>query len=176
MQAEYKKEYLILILIFVVLLAVGLYSSLHDRPEYNKQVGPAIVLPPEDFVIQTGAGTITPGRSTFQEVTALFPQGKTLGRSTIYRPTGQPFFFEFSKKENILTVVQIEDKSLATARGINVGDSLEKVIAAYGENYSSTSLAGAGLVDISYGQTDKIIFKISDQVVTKIAVQHQVLK
>jgi len=176
MQAKYKKEYLIIILIFMALFVVGLYSSLHDRPEYSKQAGPTIVLPPEDFTVQTGAGAITPGRSTFQEVTALFPQGNTLGMSTIYRPTGQPFFFEFSKKENILTVVQIEEKSLATARGINVGDSLEKVIAAYGENYSSTSLAGAGLVDMSYGQADKIIFKINDQVVTKIVVQHQVVK
>lgn len=176
MQAEHKKEYYIIILIFVVLFVVGLYSSMHNMPEYKTQSGPTIVLPPEDFVVQTSAGAITPGRSTFQEVTALFPQGNTLGMSTVYRPTGQPFFFEFSKKENVLTVIQIEGKSLSTARGINVGDSLERVIAAYGDNYSSTSMAGAGVVDMSYGQTDKIIFKIDNKVVSKIVVQHQVVK
>ncbi|MEN6390642.1 MAG: hypothetical protein ABFD04_09495 [Syntrophomonas sp.] len=176
MKAEHKKEYRIIILIFITLLVIGLWSSMHDMPEYVKQSSQAIVLPPEDFVVQTSGGAIIPGRSTFQEVTALFPQGNTLGMSTIYRPTGQPFFFEFSKKENILTVVQIEAKSLATARGINVGDRLDKVIAVYGENYSSTTMAGAGLVDMSYGQIDKIIFKIDNQVVSKIVVQHQVVK
>lgn len=176
MLTSHKKEYLIILLIVVIAFAVGLYSSLHDKPEYVKQSAQAMVLPPEDFIVQTDGGTVTAGRSTFQEVTALFPQGSMLGRSTIYRPTGQPFFFEFSKKENILTVVQIEGKSLATARGINVGDSLEKVIAAYGDNYSSTNLNGVGLVDMSYGQIDKIIFKISDQAVSKIVVQHQVVK
>gem|GEM_PF-4284874 len=49
MQAKYKKEYLIIILIFMALFVVGLYSSLHDRPEYSKQAGPAIVLPPRGF-------------------------------------------------------------------------------------------------------------------------------
>mgnify|MGYP000951585151 CR=1 FL=1 len=176
MQTEHKKEYLIILVIVIMAFAVGLYSSLHDKPEYARQSGQAMVLPPEDFVVQTGGGSITPGRSTFQEVTALFPQGNTLGMSTIYRPAGQPFFFEFSKKENILTVIQIEGKSLATARGINVGDSLDQVIAAYGDSYFSTNMAGAGLVDMSYGQTDKIIFKIDHKVVSKIVVQHQVVK
>lgn len=176
MKTNRKKEFFIILVIVAMAFAVGLYSSLHDKPEYVKQSGQAMVLPPEDFVVQAGAGSVTPGRSTFQEVSSLFPDGKTLGMSTIYRPTGQPFFFEFSKKDNILTVIQIEEKSLATARGIHVGDNLDKVIAAYGDNYSSTNMAGAGLVDMSYGQTDKIIFKISNQVVTKIAVQHQVVK
>lgn len=176
MITSHKKEYLIIFIIVVITFAVGLYSSLHDKPEYVKQSAQAMVLPPEDFVVQTSGGPITAGCSTFQEVTALFPQGNTLGMSTIYRPAGQPFFFEFSKKENILTVIQIEEKSLASARGINVGDSLEKVIAAYGDNYSSTNMAGAGLVDMSYGQADKVIFKISGQVVSKIVVQHQVVK
>ncbi|MEQ8173628.1 MAG: hypothetical protein ABRQ26_01050 [Syntrophomonadaceae bacterium] len=172
----HKKEFLIILVIVVMAFAVGLYSSLHDKPEYVNQSGQVMVLPPEDYVIQTGAGSVTVGRSTFQEVYSLFPDGKILGMSTIYRPTGQPFFFEFSKKENILTVIQIEEKSLATARGINVGDSLDKVIAAYGDNYSSTNMAGVGMVDMSYGQSDKIIFKINNQVVTKIVVQHQVVK
>lgn len=175
MKSGHKKEYLIIVAIVILAFLVGLYSSLHDKPQYVKQSAPATILPPGDFVIQTGAGPITAGRSTFQEVSALFPQGDTLGMSTIYRPAGQPFFFEFSKKENTLTVVQIEGKSLATARGINVGDNLEKVIAAYGNNYSSTSMTGAGLVDMSYGQTDKVIFKISNQIVSKIVVQHQVV-
>lgn len=176
MKTNYKKEYLIILVIVAMAFAVGLYSSLHDKPEYVKQSGQAMVLPPEDFVVQTAKGGIAAGRSTFQEVIELYPQGNTLGMSTLYRPTGQPFFFEFSKKENILTVIQIEEKSLASARGINVGDGLDKVIAAYGDNYSSTSMTGAGLVDMSYGQADKIIFKISDGKVTKIVVQHRVVK
>lgn len=176
MKYSHKKDFLIVLVIVVMTFAVGLYSSLHDQPEYVKQSTQAMVLAPEDFVVQTGSGSVTAGRSTFKEISILFPDGKTLGMSTIYRPTDQPFFFEFSRKENILTVIQIEGKSLATARGINVGDSLDQVIAAYGDSYSSTNMAGAGLVDMSYGQSDKIIFKIDNKVVSKIVIQHQVFK
>lgn len=177
MKAAYKKEYLIIILIIIAATAIGLYSSMHDKPENVSRAEHSIALPASDFIVATPRGILIVGQSSWQEVKNLFPQGKQLGMSTLYRPEGQSFFFEFSKKENLLTVVQIEAPGLDTPRGIKVGDTMEQVISAYGPYYSFTTMGDASnIVDLSYGTEDKVIFKLDRKKVSKIVIQHTVNK
>ncbi|HWP96224.1 MAG TPA: hypothetical protein VN426_05190 [Syntrophomonadaceae bacterium] len=172
MRKENIKEYRTILVIIVLLTLFSLFVSLRGGKVMIKEAGQDALLPQSDYVVQTEHGSLTVGKSSWEEVQHLFPQGKNLGNSTIYHPDDQPIFFTFSKKENILTDIHIQGGSLATYRGIRVGDSLEKLTTAYGSNYTTISTGEAGNVDVVYGRGNDIVFQVRGNLVNAIVLQH----
>lgn len=172
MKSEHKKEYFVIILIVVIAAAILYWRSHQPMPITIKNTGTPIILGDEDFTLKTASGSVYVGKSTYEETLAVYPQGKNLGLSTLYRPEGHRILFEFSKKSNILTVVHIEEPGLGTIRGVEVGSSVDQVTAAYGDEYSSVSTDKPGGLDMVYGEGNKIVFRTENSIVTKIVIQH----
>ncbi|MEN6348996.1 MAG: hypothetical protein ABFD08_06325 [Syntrophomonas sp.] len=169
-----KKQYTIIILA-VILVAASAYLISRNQ-EKLQTIRPAqeTILEDQDFVIDTGNGILRIGTSPRDEVMKIFPQGKKLGMSTIYRPATVDCLLTFDRAEELLQKMHLYNADLATSRGIKVGDSFSKVVEKYGKNYASVSLPGNTKdFDAVYGKVNNIIFKVNDNKVTTIILQKE---
>lgn len=174
----FKKEYLCVafIAVFAVSLAVYIGSrSPEVTIEYPKE---RITFQAQDFSVDMVNGQFTVGETSWDEAMKLFPEGKKLGLSTLYRPDNMGLYLTFSEDENILIAAHIESADVSTHRGIKVGDTAAQVINAYGNNY--LLIYGddykAGNYDLLYGKNDgnTVIFQIRNEIVHKIVLQHRI--
>ncbi len=171
-----KYQILCVIAIVVIVYTVGFYIANHQEPL-------EIVYPPEDtilsiddFTVNLPQGQVMVGSFAWDEVKHILPNGKTLGRSTIYSPVDFDCLFTFSKKGNILSKIHISEQQVSTSRNICIGDNFDKVVTAYGENYSYVSKVGDTTnFDVAYGADNdsSIFFHIRDNKVNKIIVKNE---
>lgn len=134
------------------------------------------VITAEDMQVKNGSGSIVIGDSDSVQVAALFPQGKTLGMSTVYYDKSQGCTFTFTKKTDKLKVMHIENPDIQTSRGVRVGDTLDPtIIEAYGEKYGYVKKVGDEHdIDVAYGTDDgAVIFQVRDNIVKKIILQRE---
>ncbi len=171
-----RYQYLIVITIVVVVFSAGFYIA--NDQEAIEIVNPKedTILNIDDFSVNLPQGQVVIGSFAWEEVNHLLPEGETLGRSTIYSPRNLDCLFTFTKKENILCRIHINEPGVFTSRNIGVGDRFDDVIAAYGGNYGSVAKVGNETdLDIAYGADSKssIYFHIRDNIVSKIILQNE---
>ncbi|MBC7075461.1 MAG: hypothetical protein H5T98_05215 [Syntrophomonadaceae bacterium] len=169
-----RKEYYIVLLVVAVAVIIG--SAIASSRSQLEVIYPEkeTVLSPQDFVIDTDLGTLYIGNSTWNEVKNIFPQGKILGMSTIYRPENLECLLTFSEDENILQKMHIDTKTISTSRGIRLEDPFARVIEAYGENCAYVRLQGeTSNFDAVYGNDDNIVFQVRNGKVKRIILQKQ---
>lgn len=167
-----KKETIIVIAIFIGVISLFLlFTSQHAVVE-TKHPQHELILKQDDFNISSPEGIIKVGLSNWEFISRIFPNGKTLGMSTIYEPENSGYIFTFTKKSNILSVVHISTVEASTFRNISVGDSYKKVVDAYGKNYTQVSLKDQkNNFDMVYGNKNVLIFQIRDNMVKQIILQ-----
>lgn len=173
-----KKEYFIVIglVILAIILAVNV-SSRHLRIEITYPEHDTI-LSEEDYLIDTGNGILKVGQSSWEEVQQIYPQGKTLGMSTIYQSEDKQCLLTFTKKENVLTMVHIDGNKLATSRGIKKGYSTAQIENKYGKDYTIVkNLANSKDFDMVYGinRENSVTFQIRNDKVERIVIQKEVI-
>mgnify|MGYP007128627125 CR=1 FL=1 len=172
-----RKERIYVLVLVVIVFAVGFYiASLHPQVE--------IICPPQDTIlseqdyqVKTANGVIIMGKSTWDDVQRIFPQGKNLGMSTIYRPENPDCLLTFSEDENILIKLHIDSPELPSPRGIRVGDAYTAVEEQYGKNYTLIRNTGNNDdFDMVYGKNrgNSVTFKIDYQKVDRIIIQREV--
>jgi len=171
MRAAEKKETVLVVLIFISAILLCLwYSSRHTdiiRINPDQQT----ILADNDFIISSPTGSLIVGKSTRDEVKKIYPEGKDLGKSGVYRPSNQDLLLSFSRKENILIKMDIGNCDLSTSRGIKVNDSFDKVVEKYGPNYTRAyDKDKPQIFDAFYGSDKYILFKVDNNVVTKIII------
>jgi hypothetical protein len=117
------------------------------------------------------------GKSTWDEVALVYPEGKNLGMSTIFRPKRHNCLLTFSEDENILIKMHIDGNEPASPRGVRVGDGYTLVEEYYGEDYTLIMKTGNDNdFDMVYGKNrvNSVTFKIKDLQVNRIIVQREV--
>jgi hypothetical protein len=80
-----ERDYLIIVAIFAAVSLTGLWvarSSTRAQIIYPKEKP---VLNEMDFTVNIKDGQLTVGKSSLEETTALLPDGKTLGMSTVIK-------------------------------------------------------------------------------------------
>lgn len=174
MRASDRKEYMIVLVLILIAVGAGLFmSSRHNVLEYKYPDQPAI-LDNSDYIVNTDHGVLEVGKSSFDKVAALYPQGKTLGMSTVYAPKNSGCLFTFSKKENILIKAHISSNQALTYRNITINDPFASVVKAYGKNYARVSQKGeAADFDAVYGSENSIVFQVRHNLVKKIIIQRE---
>lgn len=170
-----KKEYAIVVIVIVIAAVIGLAVRFSQPgieivyPEQNTE------LAVQDFLIKTEQGDISVGVSSWEQVTALFPEGEMLGLSTIYRPAANDCLFQFTEDENILNKMHIITEYFITNRGVKVGDPFSDVEKRYGLNYATvTSNDKPDYFEAIYGGENNIVFHIQNNNVIKIIIQHNI--
>lgn len=174
MQRGKKKEYA-LIIFFVVLIAGAAYYISQDHVRLQTVIAKnQVMLDEQDFLIKIGQHNLSIGTSTRAEVLKIFPQGKTLGMSTIYKPENSDCLLTFNRDEEILQKLHIFSQDIPTNRGVKVGDSFNLVTEKYGPNYSSVGYPGKPKdYDAVYGTGNNIIFQVRDDKVNAIILQYE---
>jgi len=172
-----KKGNIYVVILVVIVFAFGFYiSSLHPRVEIICPARDTILLE-EDYQVKTANGVMTLGKSTWDDVHRMFPRGKNLGMSTIYRPDGSDCLLTFSEDENILIKLHIDSLELPSPRGASVGDAYSVVEEQYGKDYTLIRSTGNNNdFDMVYGKNrgNSITFKIDDKKVDRIIIQREV--
>lgn len=174
MQSGKKKEYA-LIIFFVVLIAGAAYYISQDHVKLQTVVSKnQVVLKEQDFLVKIGQNDLSIGTSTRDEVLKIFPRGKTLGMSTIYKPENSDCLLTFNRDEEILQKLHILNQDIPTNRGIKVGDPFALVTEKYGPNYSSVGRPGKPKdFDAVYGTGNNIVFQIRNDKVEAIILQYE---
>ncbi len=168
-----KKDYLFIILVFLLVFVFGILLSNQHQRLVTQYPDKLVELAAADFTLKSNEHTLQVGQSTWDQVRQVYPQGKILGMSSVYRPEGQAFVFTFTKKSNVLTKVDINGSGLATSRGLAVNDSFAKVVAAYGEDYVKSYLKNdPAIFDAIYGSNQNVVFHIKDGVVQRIVLEY----
>lgn len=169
-----KKEYA-LIIFFVVLIAGAAYYISQDRAQLQTVVSKnQVVLEEQDFLVTIGKNSLSIGTSTRAEVLKIFPRGKTLGMTTIYKPENSDCLLTFNKDEEVLQKIHINSQDIPTYRGIKVGDSFVLVTKKYGPDYSSVGHPGKPKdFDAVYGVGNNIVFQIRNDKVKAIILQYE---
>ncbi|MDD2509740.1 MAG: hypothetical protein PHP26_11590 [Syntrophomonas sp.] len=169
-----RKEFIAVLLIVVLSVVIGLLlinqqSELQIiRPETE------MLLDKEDFYVSTDKGSIRVGESSWEEIQKLLPGGKMLGMSTIYQSKEGDCLFTFSEDENLLLIMHIEGGDFATARGIKIGDSFDKISQEYGTDCARVIMPQkAEDFDLVYGGENNIVFQIRDNVVKRIVLEKE---
>jgi len=166
--------------IFIIIIAIatvaGIELWLQDSLSELKVVYPEqpAILDNNDFSLDTGQGLLSLGVSSWDDVQQIWPQGKNLGMSTIYKPANTDLLITFTKEENILTKVHLNDDQFSTFRGIKVGDDFSLVKKAYGDNYAFIEDPGnSDNFDAVYGEDNdnSIVFQVRNNTVSKIVIQ-----
>lgn len=170
---SHKREYLFIAFVFLLIVGLALQmSSQHQRLE-TQYPDKLAELAPTDFALGNSTQSLSIGKSTGEEVMLVYPQGKTLGMSSVYRPTGQKNVFTFTKKSDILTKVDIMGPGLLTSRGIAVNDRFEKVVKAYGPGYvRSYAKNTPATFDAIYGLKQYIVFHVKNGIIEKIVIEY----
>lgn len=170
-----QRQYVLVLSLVAIVVAFGLWTA-SRAPDLQVQIPKGQNdIQSGDMQVQTSSGTVTVGESTPDEIAAQFPNGKTLGMSTVYFDQSQGCTFTFTKLDKLM-VMHIENPQLSTARGIKVGDTLEPaVIMAYGADYGYAKKPGSNqVIDVAYGDNNgAVIFQVRDNVVTKIIIQKE---
>ncbi len=174
MRLNAKRDYYIIVLLLLMVLGGGfLLSNRHQRLE---TVYPAKMssLGEEDFLLYNTKPNIQVGQSTGEEVQQVYPRGKTLGMSSVYRPEGLNAIFTFTKKSNVLSKVDIIGSGLSTSRGIAVNDSFDKVVKNYGPGYVRSFVkSDPDTFDAIYGSKHYIVFHVNNERVKKIVLDYK---
>ncbi|HZK43568.1 MAG TPA: hypothetical protein VFC73_04700 [Syntrophomonadaceae bacterium] len=169
-----RNQYLIVIAIIVLVYSFGFYIAKNQEPLEVTYPNEDAILDNEDFMINFPDGKLAVGLSDWFEVENVLPEGKMLGMSTVYSPKDIDCLLSFTKKENILYKLHLENTDIITNRNIKTGDPFSKVIDAYGPNYSSVSKKGnKNNFDATYGadNNNNIVFQVRNNVVNKIILQ-----
>lgn len=168
-----KKDYFFIILVLFMVITIAFISSnAHQRLE-NESPDKLTRLTTDDFTLDNKIKPIIVGVSTGEDVQHVYPKGKTLGMSSVYRPAGQESFFTFTKKSDILTKVDITGPGLTTFRGITVNNSFAKVVRAYGKGYKKSYLKNdPDTFDAIYGIDKYIVFHVKGGIVQRIVLEH----
>lgn len=175
MNGSNKKDYLFIIAVLIVVCGIAFLSSNSYQRLVNEYPDQIVQLTADDFRLANTVPPIDLGESTGKEVKQVFPQGKTLGMSSVYRPAGQDNVFTFTKNSDVLTKVDISGSGLTTARGIAFHDSFDKVVKAYGKGYvKSYKKNDPQSFDAIYGEKQYIVFHVKDGVVQRIVLQYPV--
>lgn len=173
------KEYRLVVIIVIVAALIGLIAVFSQDKLVTVYPQQFVMLTDDDFRLATSQGIVNVGQSNWDEVTALYPEGKALGMSTIFSPNDLDCLFTFTKHENILHRVHIQTPNISTSRGSKVGDAFENVIALYGQNYAYVYSRGhRDDFDAVYGSDNNrsIIFQVRGNKVTKIILQNDPIK
>lgn len=172
----FKRQRILLLLVVAAVFGLAVYIwSQAPRVEIEYSDLPA-TLTPEDYSIQSDNGVIIVGESSFDQVMQIYPDGKTLGMSTIYQPSSLNMNLTFSKDDNLLIYAHIEGSHIFTRRGIQVGDTPEAVLETYGQHYTRIRNANQPEdFDLVYGSEDKhnLVFQIRDRQVAKIVIHNE---
>ncbi len=177
METNHKKEYLFIVLLVLVVAGIGFISSSRYQHMQTDYPAKASIVKAEDFVLTNTQPNLIIGKSSWEEVQKCYPEGKTLGMSTVYRPNHIPAIFTFTKKSNLLTKVDIQGPGLPTARGVEVGDSYDKLVKTYGSGFiRSYAKNDPATFDAIYGSNEYIVFHISQERVEKIVLSSSVQK
>jgi hypothetical protein len=171
LRAVDRKESLFVLFVFVAVILM--FSLLSSRSPYVVTEAPdqQTILGDNDMVVPSFSGDIIVGKSTRDEVMKIFPEGKNLGRSGLYRPNNLDCLVTFSRNENVVVRMDIGPSDLATSRGIRANDSFDKVVEKYGSNYTKTYYKEKPQIfDAYYGSDQYILFKIENNIVKKILV------
>ena len=172
-----KKGYMYVAIIFVLVFALGFYISSRSPGVEISTPEKDTILSEQDYQVDTGNGILTMGKSTWDEVSSVYPQGKDLGMSTIFRPERHNCLLTFSEDENILIKMHIDGNEPASPRGVSVGDPYNLVEEHYGKYYTLIKNAGNDKdFDMLYGEnrSNSITFKIKNQRVNRIIVQRDI--
>lgn len=170
---SYKKDYLFIVLVFISIVGLAVLASSHHQRLATQYPDQLVELASADFTLEKNTQAIQVGQSSWDEVRKIYPQGKILGMSSVYRPEGQAYVLTFTEKSNVLTKVDITGPGLNTSRGIAVNDSFAKVVAAYGEDYIKSYLKNdPEIFDAIYGSQQNIVFHVSDDIVQRIVIEY----
>lgn len=172
-----RKEYAIIAAILIVTGAIGLAVRFTQPEVVINYPAQDAVLSMDDFTIKKDSGEVIVGVSSWDQVTAVFPHGETLGLSTIYRPPAQDCLLQFTEDENILNMMHISSDNYVTSRGVKVGDSFAAAEANYGPDYAKvTRQDKLNYFEAVYGSGNKndIVFQVQDDKVVKIILQHEI--
>jgi len=172
-----KKGTVCVIAIVLIVFAFGFYvSGRHPRVEIICPERDTL-LSEEDYKVNTGNGILTLGRSTWDEAVRIYPRGKSLGMSTIFRPDNPDCLLTFSEDENILIKLHIDGPELPSPRGAAAGDDYKLVEAQYGKDYTLIkNTDGSNYFDMVYGKNreNSVTFKIRHNKVDRIIIQREV--
>lgn len=172
-----KKSNIYVVILVIVVSIIGFYiSSRHARveifyPEHDT------VLTEDDYQVDTGNGILMVGKATWDEAARAYPEGENLGMSTVFRPDIHDCLLTFSKHENILTKIHIDDPALASSKGVRIGDSYTVVQEQYGKYYTQVKKAdNKNDFDMIYGKNreNSITFQIRNNKVDRIVIQREV--
>ncbi len=176
MKTSHKKDYLFIVLVF--LLVVGLALLISNRHQRLETIYPDKLteLAATDFILKSDEHTLNVGQSSWEEVWQVYPQGNIMDMISVYRPEGQVNVLTFTKKSNMLTKVNITGPGLITSRGIAVNDGFDKVITAYGKGYIRSYLKNEPAVfDAIYGSKQYIAFHVKNGIVQRIVVEYPLI-
>ena len=171
-----KKGNMYVAIILVLVFAFGFYISSRSPGVEISTPEKDTILSEQDYQVDTGNGILTMGKSTWDEVALVYPEGKNLGMSTIFRPKRHNCLLTFSEDENILIKMHIDGDEPASPRGVRVGDPYNLVEEGYGNDYTLIKNTGNDKdFDIVYGEnrSNSITFKIKNQRVNRIIVQEK---
>lgn len=172
-----KKEYTKIAVLIIVAAVIGLVVRFTqpgieiDYPEQDT------ILSMDDFTVNYGNGQVTVGVSSWDQVTALFPGGESLGLSTIYRPPAEDCLLQFTEDENILNKMHISSEHFTTSRGVKVGDAFSVAESTYGPDCAKIkSKEKPDYFEAVYGSgnNNNIVFQVQDNKVVKIVLQHDI--
>ena len=172
-----KKGYMYVAIILVLVFTFGFYISSRSPGVEISTPEKDTILSEQDYQVDTGNGILTMGKSTWDEVALVYPEGKNLGMSTIFRPKRHNCLLTFSEDENILIKMHIDGNEPASHRGVRVGDGYTLVEEYYGEDYTLIMKTGNDNdFDMVYGKNrvNSVTFKIKDLQVNRIIVQREV--
>jgi len=168
-----KREGWLVVGLLLIAVIAGLCITLSSPTAHVEYAQEALQLHENDFSIRNGTAVIRVGTDTLTRVERDFGKGRFLGMSTVYEPPSRDFRLRFPKKQDTVWIFDTTRPGFYTARGIQIGDGIDKVIQAYGEHYSKVMLEGNDvdydLVYGSYGQ-GTITFHCHHGVVTRIVV------
>ena len=173
----FKREYKYLTIIIIITAIIGLIVRFSQPAVEIAYPESDAILTGQDFTIKTDHSEVTIGISRWEQVISAFPEGETLGLSTIYRPAAHDCLLTFTEDENILNKMHIDSNHYVTNRGIKVGDPFSSVEASYGKNYAQlTTKAKPDYFEAVYGSgnINNIVFQVQDNKVAKIILQHEI--
>lgn len=171
MRSVHKKESWLVACLVVASVMLFAWISFGQAQVIRENPPAATILSPGDFVITTRGGSLTVGQTNRAQAMQVFPVGNILGTSGLYRPHDSGCLLTFSEPEQILIRMDLNPGYLATSRGIKANDSFDKVVAAYGSNYTKAyEEPTPNIFDAYYGSDRYILFKVKDNVVEQIFI------
>lgn len=171
MRAVEKRESLLVLFIVVVAVSILAFISSHAPEVVVIDPPQPTVLAAQDMVLAGPGGNVKVGSTTREELMTFFPEGQNLGRSGMYHPAGRDLYLTMTRNEEVVVRIDITDSGVTTARGIRTGDSFDQVVAQYGPNYTlAYDAAAPEKFDAYYGGDQYVLFKVEDNLVSKILI------